>query len=42
MILELTDEERDCLITAINWCALPDKNRLWNVKKQLMRDKDEY
>ena len=41
MILEITDEERNHLITAIEWCALPDKNVLWNVKKQLIKDKEQ-
>ena len=39
MILEINNEERDHLITAIEWCALPDKNILWQVKKKLMEDK---
>ena len=39
MILEINKVERDHLITAIEWCALPDKNILWNVKKKLMEDK---
>lgn len=40
MILEIDPEERDCLIQAIEWCALPVKNVLWDIKKKLLEDKN--